>query len=316
MQRQTGLLRRCVGSRRDGGRRCIILRGDVDRDCGICRQAVARSLSAALVVVVETIAQGDRTRRRLGIIGVGDGLGHTVDLIACDSRGKGQHQRAAAVGVGTNLGAIKFQNITFQVNTGAAASGGAENVIAVGHRIGAVVPGHRQGGADEGVFMTGHQFHIQNRDVAVDDNGRAQHTCLNTLDKGVGRSGIQPTDRRRVVNCSNRNIDRIGSQRVGRTQSFANGSNVCRAAVALGGGIPRPDCQGVADRSVVVRVGLEVDPAIRRCNQESATFTGGRQRGPVGTVVRGVVPDPVRLVVTNDGNAFDRTVVHITDAAD
>ena len=194
VQGQIDLLRRCVGSRCDGGRGRVVLRGDADRDRGVCRQAVARSLSDALVVVVETIAQGDRTRRRLGIIGVGDGLGHTVDLIACDSRGKGQHQRAAAVGVGTNLSAIKLQNITCQVNTGAAVSGGAENVIGVSHRISAIISGHRQGGADEGVFMTGHQLHIQNRDVGVDDYCRAQHASLNTFDKRVNGSRIKPAD--------------------------------------------------------------------------------------------------------------------------
>ena len=175
MQCQIGLLRRSVGSRRDGGRGRVVHRGDADRDRGICRQAVACSLSAALVVVVETIAQRNRTRRRLGIIGVGYGLGHTVNIGACDSRGKGQHQRAAAVGVGTNLNAIKFQSITCQVNTGAAGTGGAENVIAVSRKISAgdIVSGHCQGGANKGVFMTGHQLHIQNRDVGVDDNSRA-----------------------------------------------------------------------------------------------------------------------------------------------
>ena len=199
MQRQDCLLRRCVAGRGDGCRGRVVHCGDVDRNRGICCQAAAAPLGRGNIVVVKTVAQGNRTRRRLRVIGVGDRLGHDVDLIACDSRGKGQHQRAAAVGVGTNLGAAKFYGAVCQVYAGVAGTGAAENVIAVGHRIGAIVPSHRQGGADEGVFMTGHQFHIQNSDVGIDDNGRAQHTSLNAFNEGVRGSTIKPADRRPVV---------------------------------------------------------------------------------------------------------------------
>ena len=308
------------------GQRHVVLRGDGYRDGGIPLLVGARSLRACIsgreVAVIEAVAQGHVGRWHIAVAGIGDGAGHSVDRCAAGIRSKGNRQRACAEAVGPHDRAA-IADIAARASGGsnlpccAALVLDADDVLRTRTKVTAAAAGNRQCGAKECVYPLGDQFHITNRHAAIEQHRRANHAAVTRRIQtfSEGRCGVQTVDCGRVINRRHRHIDRVRDQRVGCSQSGANAGDVGRAAIALGRGVPRPNRQRVADRSVVVLVGLEVDPPIGRCNQAGTASAGNPQRIPVGAVVGRVVPGAVALVGRYDRNAFDCAVVHVADAA-
>ncbi len=270
------------------------MRSDVDRDGGVTGQNAARALDAGLVVVIKSIAQGDRAGWHIAIAGIGDGAGYGIDRCAVGRGSEGDGQRAGTVAVGAD-GRAAISHITAG-GTGYADLPGTtalifnrQNVLRVRTKGTAAAARYGQGGAKESVHPLRNQFDIADGHAGIQNHSRANDAAVScrvqAFNKGVDRGGVKIVHRGRVIDCRDRDAKACRAARP-RVAGANCGADVLQAGQAVPSAIGCPKCQ-IAGYTVVVAKRHKPDLVVGICQVKhdccAVTHIGGH-RNPCGAI--------------------------------